>query len=252
MNVWGDVRDELPVATIMTDQTAAFDLSVVIPARNEEAYIRAALESVAGQCWPLDRLQAVVVDNASVDGTADVVRRFADEHPELDVKLASELRPGTARARNLGARTASGRYLLFLDADSRMAPDLARTILTRDHVCPAASIKIIADGDDRLNRAFFDLLEFGKVLFRIRAQMFYCERRLFLAHDGFNEELHVAEDKEFLNRLQRGGVEVCHLSESWIATSTRRLDAAPLRLGLVVTFSRWAAAQAGIGRRWRY
>jgi hypothetical protein len=52
--------------------------------------------------------------------------------------------------------------------------------------------------------------------------------------------------------LLRSGVDVCHLSSSWIATSTRRLHSAPLRLGLIATFSRWAAAQAGIGRRWRY
>ncbi len=236
----------------MTDRIKDFDLSVVIPARNEEAYIRNALDSVLAQTWPLVRLQAVVVDNASVDATADVVRQFADEHPELDVQLAVELQPGTGHARNVGARTATGRYLLFLDADSRLAPDLVQAILTRDPVYPAASIKIIADGNDRLNRAFFDLLEFGKVLFRIRAQMFYCERQLFLAHHGFDENLQVAEDKEFLQRLLRAGVEVGHLSESWIATSTRRLDAAPFRLGLVATFSRWAAAQAGIGRRWRY
>lgn len=229
-----------------------FDLSVVIPARNEEDYVSCALASVAVQTWPVGRLEAVVVDNGSVDETAGAVKRFAAEHPELAVVLATELRPGTARARNVGARSARGRYLLFLDADSRMAPDLARIVLTAAGTRGAGSIRIIADGDDRLDRAFFDLLEFGKVLFRIRAQMFYCERELFLAHGGFNEELIVAEDKEFLKRLQRAGVDVCHLSSSWIATSTRRLHSGPLRLGLVATFSRWAAAQAGIGRRWRY
>ncbi len=228
------------------------DLSVVIPARNEEQYVAGALKSFVAQTWPPSRLEAVVVDNGSFDGTAEVVRSFAADHADHTIKLVSQPIPGTARARNAGANAAAGRILLFLDADSRMAPNLAEQILEVALACPAGSIRIIADSDDRLDRAFFDLLEFGKVLFHIRAQMFYCERSLFHAFGGYNEDLQVAEDKEFLKRLLRSDIEVCHVRDSWIATSTRRLDSAPLRLGLVTTFGRWAAAQAGIGRRWRY
>ena len=228
------------------------DLSVVIPARNEQDYVRAALDSVATQTLPIERLEAVVVDNGSSDGTSDVVRSFAADHPDFAVTLAVEPTPGAARARNIGAKTATGRLLLFLDADSRMAPDLAEHIIKAGQSHRAGSVKIIADSNDRLNRGFFNLLEFGKVLFHIRAQMFYCERGLFLSHNGYNEDLLVAEDKEFLKRLQRAGIDVCHVNSSWIATSTRRLDGAPLRLGLFATFGRWAMGQAGIGRRWRY
>jgi len=228
------------------------DLSVVIPARNEEEYIKGALDSVAAQTWPIDRLEAVVADNGSTDGTTDIVRAFASHHADLAVKLAVEPIPGVARARNAGAKVATGRLLLFLDADSRMAPDLAEQVIRAGKAHRAGSIRIIADSNDRLNRGFFNLLEFGKVLFHIRAQMFYCERDLFLRHGGYDEDLQVAEDKEFLKRLQRSGIDVCHVTSSWIATSTRRLDSAPFRLGLLATFGRWAMAQAGIGRRWRY
>ncbi len=228
------------------------DLSVVIPARNEADYVRGALASVAAQTWPIERLETVVVDNGSSDGTAEVVSAYALGHANLAVKLVLEPTPGAARARNTGAKNATGRLLLFLDADSRMAPDLAEQVIQASQTHRAGSVRIIADSDDRLNRGFFNLLEFGKVLFHIRAQMFYCERDLFLEHGGYDEDLLVAEDKEFLKRLQRAGIDVCHVSSSWIATSTRRLDAAPLRLGLLATFGRWAMGQAGIGRRWRY
>ncbi len=228
------------------------DLSVIIPARDEEAYVTRALDSVATQTWPISRLEVVVVDNGSSDRTVAVVRDYASAHPELALTLLVERRPGAARARNIGARSARGRWLLFLDADSRMAPDLTEHIVTFGQECSAASIRIVADSGDRVDRGFFNLLEFGKVLFRISAQMFFCERELFLAHGGYNEDLRVAEDKEFLKRLQRSGVDVRHLRSSSIATSARRLHSAPFRLGLVATFGRWAMAQAGIGRRWRY
>ncbi len=237
----------------MTDVTSSeHDLSVVIPARNEANYVKSALDSVAAQTWPIERLEVLVVDNGSSDGTAEVVRASALDYTILAVKLVLEPTPGAARARNTGAKAATGRLLLFLDADSRMAPNLADQVIKAGQTHRAGSVRIIADSDDRLNRGFFNLLEFGKVLFRIRAQMFYCERDLFLEHGGYNEDLLVAEDKEFLKRLQRAGVHVCHVNSSWIATSTRRLDAAPLRLGLLATFGRWAMGQAGIGRRWRY
>lgn len=238
------------------------DLSVIIPARNEAEYIGRALASVAAQSWPVERLEVLVIDNGSTDQTAEVVRCIASDQskqPEqtgLCIRLLQVPEPGTSRARNRGAEAARGDYLVFMDADSWMAPNLAEQVLrlaSDGH--PAGSIRLIADnqdGADALDRGFFRLMEFGKVLFSIRAQMFYCDRSLFLAMGGFDEAVQVAEDREFLTRLQRMQVPVGHLRESWIATSVRRLHRYPLRLGMALTFARWAMGQAGIGRRWRY
>lgn len=232
---------------------AVDSVSVVVPALNEELYVRGALKSVAMQRWRPSLLEAVVVDNGSTDGTARVVRSFAEEETGLTVRLVAEPRQGVARAKNAGARAAQGRWLVFLDADSRMAPDLIGNVMEwvrRGY--PAGSIRVRADSEDWLDRAFFDLIEFGKKLFHIRAQMCYCARELFERMGGFDEALHLAEDKEFLDRLQGAGVPVCHVSESWIATSPRRLRSLPFRLGMVAMFARWALAHWGVGRRWRY
>ena len=237
----GDAEPDLPL------------VSVVIPARNEAGWVAIPLSSVAAQTLPLDALEAVLVDNGSSDGTAEAARAFAATHPALAVTVITDAAPGVARARNLGARAARGRLLVFLDADSRMAPNLAERVACRAGTgYPAGSIRLIADGGDRVDAGFFRLLEFGKRLFGIRAQMFYCERALFLRQGGFDEGLQVAEDREFLVQLMRSGIPVCHLTESWIATSPRRLHALPLHLGAVATLGRWALAHAGIGRRWRY
>jgi glycosyltransferase involved in cell wall biosynthesis len=229
------------------------EVSLVIPARNEEQHIRAALASVAAQTWPLARLEAVVVDNGSTDATREAVQSFTAGEPHLAVRLVTEPTPGVARAKNRGAWAARGRWLIFLDADSRMAPDLVARVVARGHQGHrAGSIRIVGDSQDVLDRAFFGLIELGKVLFRLRAQMFYCERELFLRCGGFDEALKLAEDLEFLGRLQRTGVPVCHLTESWIATSPRRLHTLPCRLGMAAMLLRWALAKWGLGRQWRY
>lgn len=251
-----DAPQSKPKLSVAAEPADQYDVSVVIPALNEQRHVTAALASVAAQSWPLERLEALVVDNGSSDATAEMVRAFAAAAPRLAVRLVNEPCRGTARARNRGAALATGRWLVFLDADSRLAPDLVARVVERGRRGePAGSIRLIADtadGADRIDRAFFNLLEFGKVLFKIRAQMFYCERSRFQEIGGFDEQIQVAEDRELLVRLERAGTPLGHLNESWIATSPRRLHRHPLRLGLLATFARWAMAQAGLGRRWRY
>lgn len=213
----------------------------------------AALASVAAQTWPLDKLEAVVADNGSTDGTSAAVRAFMAREPRLAVHLVCAPIAGVSRAKNRGARAAHGRWLLFLDADSRLAPDLVERVMARaGSGCPAASIRIVADGRDPLDRAFFGIVEFGKRLFGLRAQMFYCPREAFLELGGFDEALVLAEDCDLMDRLLRAGIPIGHLSESWIATSPRRLHRGRWRLGMLTMFARWALAKRGVGRRWRY
>ncbi|MCS7235121.1 MAG: glycosyltransferase [Armatimonadota bacterium] len=228
-------------------------LSFVIPARNEADYVARALASVAAQDWPLLGLEAVVVDNGSSDGTSRAVEEFARSNPGLAVRIVREPVRGRGRAKNSGARAAAGTWLVFLDADSVASPGLVRAVLRRAQAgYPAGSIRVLADSRDLLDRGFFALLEFGKQLFGIRAQMFYCRRDVFSELGGFREDLEIAEDLEFLRRVQAAGVPTCHVTEAHIATSPRRLRALPLRLGMLVTFCRWALAHVGVGRRWPY
>ncbi|MGI8827503.1 MAG: glycosyltransferase [Chloroflexota bacterium] len=233
-------------------------VSVVIPARNEEGYIASALASVAAQRYPLSDIECVVVDNGSVDQTAGAALSFANECRQLSVRVVREHETGVARAKNRGARAARGQILVFLDADSRLEASLIQDVVGEYEAGnPAGSIRIVADSDDRLERGFFGLMEVGKVLFGVRAQMMYCERTLFLELDGFLPELRHAEDLEFLQRVRKhvaeaGRGKVCHVRTSTIATSPRRLQGGRFRRNLMVTFARWLLAFAGWGREREY
>jgi glycosyltransferase involved in cell wall biosynthesis len=226
--------------------------SVVIPARNEESYIEAALCSVAAQTVA-SRIEAIVAANGCTDATVAVAESFARDHPELPITVLDHDVPSIPRAKNRGASLARGDVIVFLDADSRLAPDLVGHVIERaGRGMAAGSLKMRADSDDLLDRAFFALIEYGKRVFRIKANMLYCSRHLFWEQGGFDESLNVAEDRDLLVRLQRAGVKVSHVTESWVATSPRRLHTLPLRLGMVTTLGRWALAHGGVGRHWRY
>ena len=160
---------------------------------------------------------------------------------------------GIGLAKNMGARDTVGRLLVFVDADSRLSPGLLETIWRRaDAGERIASIRVIADGRDPLDHAFFWVLENGKRLLRIRANMLWCERRLFEELGGFDETLRQAEDLDLLVRARHHGVPVGHVHDEWIATSARRLHRLPLRLGMFIMLGRWLLGQLGIGRRWPY
>ena len=108
--------------------SGAPDLSVVIPARDEEAFVAIALASLVTQRLPLDQLEAGVVANGCLDRTADAVRAFAAQHPDLRLRLVELPTASVSAAKNRGAAEAGGRLVLFLDADSQVAPDLLPTI----------------------------------------------------------------------------------------------------------------------------
>ena len=227
-------------------------MTVVIPAHDEAAYIRGALDSVLSQRWPIDRIEVVVVANGCSDGTPDVVRSFGAEHSELALHLIELAEPGVGNARNIGARAAAGPLLIFMDADSRMTPYVvARAVKLDREGVPAATFRMLADSNDLLDRGFFWFMELVTVLKRIRTFNFYCRRDIFLGHGGFDSSIRVAEVIDLFRRFGESAIEVEHLP-TVILTSPRRIHTGRFRSGLLSTTVRRMLASSGIGRSWRY
>ena len=102
----------------MTDDAAdaaPYELTVVIPARNEERTLPAQLEALLAQEWS-GTWEVVVADNGSTDGTAEVVRRFGAVDPRVRLVDAGA-RPGLSACRNAGAAAGRGRSFALCDAD---------------------------------------------------------------------------------------------------------------------------------------
>jgi glycosyltransferase involved in cell wall biosynthesis len=95
----------------MDSSNRPLELSLVIPAYNEEKYIGACIEEALKH----DGFkEIIVVDNASTDRTADIARGYAR------VKVVSEPRRGTGFARDTGFLNASGDIIAFVDADTKI------------------------------------------------------------------------------------------------------------------------------------
>lgn len=117
------------------------DVAVIVPARNEAELIGDTLAALLAQDYP-GRIQIIVVDDHSTDGTAEIARqtaRVAGAAERLIVAASPPLPPGWAgkvwamqtgfeRAREVAPEA---RYILFTDADIRHGSDLIRRLVSR-------------------------------------------------------------------------------------------------------------------------
>jgi glycosyltransferase involved in cell wall biosynthesis len=94
---------------------AAVKISFIIPAYNEESYIRHCLDAIIKEINGREGYEVIVVDNNSNDQTCEIVAR---EYP--DVQLVHEPQRGANRAREAGFMASKGALVAFLDADTEL------------------------------------------------------------------------------------------------------------------------------------
>jgi GT2 family glycosyltransferase len=90
------------------------DLSVIIVSYNTRRLLDECLASLQTAVSPTNGLEIIVVDNASGDGSVEMVR---EKYPDVHL-IAGEENRGFSAANNLGVRQANGRVLLFLNSDT--------------------------------------------------------------------------------------------------------------------------------------
>lgn len=88
-------------------------VSIIVPVRNEAAHLRRALEGLLAQDFPQNEYEVLVIDGASEDGTADIVRDLQRSAPNLF--LFHNPKRLSSSARNIGVRQSRGELLVIVD-----------------------------------------------------------------------------------------------------------------------------------------
>lgn len=101
-------------------------VSVCVPARNEENNLERVLKTITEQSYP--NFELLVLDDFSTDATPDIIEEFVQENPELIISVPASEKPngwlGKPWACQQLADHSNGQYLLFLDADTALRPNM--------------------------------------------------------------------------------------------------------------------------------
>ena len=203
-------------------------VSVVLPAFNEEKLLPAALAAVReaasaftarGWAW-----ECVVCDNNSTDGTAAVARAAG-------ATVVFEPVNQIGRARDAGARVATGEWLVFIDADSTPSAELFASIASRiaeGHALGGGSTVELEPGTPRYARFVCGLWNLWSRLAGWAAgSCVWVEAEAFRAAGGFGTEYYAGEEVFLSRRLKtlarRSGRRFVILADHPLRTSSRKL-----------------------------
>ncbi|WP_016908350.1 glycosyltransferase family 2 protein [Streptomyces xiaopingdaonensis] len=134
------------------------DVSVVVAVHDTMPYLTTCLRSLAEQTLGEGRLEVIVVDDGSTDGSGDEIAAWAGKRPEL---FRTERLPqnsgGPALPSNLGLERARGRYVFFLGADDHLVPEaLERMVAAADaHGSDVLLCKMAAVGERKVPSGVF-------------------------------------------------------------------------------------------------
>lgn len=194
-----------------------------MPTRNEEDFIGPCLDSLLATDYPVDRLEVLVVDGRSTDGTRDIVARYVERHPHI--RLVDNPEQVTPSAMNRGIAIARGSVIVRLDAHSVYSSVYIRTLVesleqygadlvggmmvTRPRSDTLLGRAIVAAITNRfgVGNSYFRT---GVTTPRIVDTVFSgAYRKSILDRVGeFNERLQFSQDLEFNLRVKRAGGKV--------------------------------------------
>jgi glycosyltransferase involved in cell wall biosynthesis len=200
-------------------------LSIVVPAYNEEKLLGGSLASIKAAAGAFDLLgwELIVCDNNSTDRTAEIARAAG-------ARVVFEPHNQISRARNRGAAAASGEWLLFVDADSTPSRELFADL--REAIASGKALgggcTVASDHDGLSVRAVLALWNaISRSLHWAAGAFFFCRRDAFAAVGGFSEELYASEELELSGRLKREarsrGLEFRILHRHPLRTSARKV-----------------------------
>ncbi len=189
-------------------------VTVIVPVRNRPGEINACLKSLTGLNYPADKLEIIVVDDASDDATPDIVMGF----PDVRLMRMTQHRHASF-CRNRAADIAAGDILAFVDSDCQVTATWLNELVPafRDPTVGALGGLVESDlKDNCIDRyekvksalkigSLFKRSDQAERFFYVPACNFLVRREVFQRLGGFRESMQVGEDVDLCWRLQDEG-----------------------------------------------
>lgn len=192
-------------------------VSVIIPIRNEGAYIQRCLQSVLNQTWAPEEIEILVIDGMSTDQTRETVRQLQAEHPRI--LLLDNPKQTAPYAMNIGLKQAAGDFIVRVDGHCEIAPnylELCLEVLAQTGAgCVGGRLNNLGETPmaQAIALGMSSPFGVGNALFRythvaceVDTLAFGAYRREVIEKVGyFNEELTRNQDDEYNYRVRAAG-----------------------------------------------
>lgn len=193
-------------------------ISVIIPCFNGKKYLVDCLKSLLASSFT--GFEIIVVDDGSTDKSAQLVNLLT-RHKKIIKLIKNKKNLGPAKSRNMGAKIASGKYLLFLDVDTKTHSQCLTRIAEKLEKNPQ-----IGAIQARLDTGGHFLTPFGfpyeiptgkkeKLIFGARTAGMAIRKNLFEEIGGFDEDYFIyGEDTDLSWRVWLAGKKIYYLPQA--------------------------------------
>jgi succinoglycan biosynthesis protein ExoA len=196
-------------------------VSVIVPCYNEAATIGLLLDALYQQTFPKEKIEILIADGMSTDGTRGVIASFESNHSDLHIKVIDNPKRSIPSGVNIAINGACGEYIIRMDAHSKPYPDYIERCVTALQLNKGDNVggvwEIQPGGDSWSARAIASAashpLAVGDARYRVggNAQQvdtvpFGSFKRALVQKVGaFDENLLTNEDYEFNVRVRESG-----------------------------------------------
>ena len=204
-------------------------VAVIVPCYNEESTVAATCESLLALDYPSDKLEVIIVNDGSTDGTAKALARFAD-HPQ--VRIINKENGGKHTALNAGIAATQAEFIGCLDADSFVEPDALREIVSSfaepNTAAATGALSVHKPGNilQHMQHAeYFFSITFRHAIASVNGLYvtpgpFSFYRRSVIEELGNFRHGYQTEDMEMALRIQRAGYGIKNAPRARIYTKT--------------------------------
>jgi len=211
----------------MPDKALPF-VSIIMPIRNEAAFIERAIGNILDSDYPAEKMEILVIDGMSSDGTREIVRKLSTADDR--VKLVDNPKQIVPAAMNIGLKAAQGDLFIRIDGHAEVPGDFISKSVQCLHEHPEAwvaggSIETVADNyiGKTIAAAMRSPIGVGNARFRLGDYEGWVDTLAFGTHHKwivdkigcFDEELVRNQDDEFNLRIVLAGGKI------WMSKSIR-------------------------------
>ncbi len=204
-------------------------LSIIIPAYNEEEYIKKTVESALNFDYPKDKFEVIVIDDGSKDKTYKIARSIKNKL----LRVYTKENEGKAKALNFGISLAKGDFIITMDADTtaekNAAKEMIRYFKDKEVMCVTPSIIL------EKPKTIWQKLQQGEYLIGIYLRKVYhglnsihitpgafsaYRKSFFEKHGGFIgiEKNNLTEDLEMSLRIHSLGFKIANAQKAKVYT----------------------------------